>query len=803
MLDPRWQKVVRDLWAHKSRTMLVVLSIAVGVVSFAGLLIARSAVTTNLDSDYSSANAYDIAIDLPGFDDTMVRWAAGQPGVTGAQGMTAYDGEITYKGTTHNISLLAYDDYDNIQINKIDSEAGAWPPDRGQLLIERSFLDRLGITNGDPVSIKLGTDRQHTLDYAGSVHDVTIMGGRVNTRISGYVSRRTFNQMDVPTDYNRLYVTVDYPRVNVNQVADQLRESLRERGIITSAININQNREHWAAAQINGIALILTIVGSLALIFSGFLVINIINALLMQQKRLIGVMKIVGGRRTQIIVVYLAMVACFGLLALVIALPASTFIGYQLAAYVGPQTLNFDLISFSLPPSILALEVSVALLAPMLFALIPILNATRLPAAQAISDYTLRKRSSLLEVALARLEQLPRQTLMALRNTFRQTSRLVLTLVTLVLAGALFIAISNVSMAVPNDVRKTLGMSTFDVQAFLQRPVDGNGAEQRASEVTNVVDAEGWLVTSGARQRPDGVLGGNLPLYGVPSNSKFASPSIARGRWLQNNAGDNASNRSTSDIKEIVVSTALISNKERDIDVGDVITLRRNSNPTTDQKWRVVGVLNAQLPVAYAGLADAQEFAGLPQGLVNVLNVRATDSSLAMQRQVADELTSTFEDEWNVRVGSTVTRTEAVNNLLDAFSIITNILFVVSLLIALVGGMGLAGTMSLSVMERTREIGVMRSIGARTKTLRSMFITEGLLIGWISFVAALPMSIPVTIVFDNLLASALRFSPFTFVVSPTGIVLWLVLVSVISIASSLMPARRATHISIREALAYE
>jgi putative ABC transport system permease protein len=432
----------------------------------------------------------------------------------------------------------------------------------------------------------------------------------------------------------------------------------------------------------------------------------------------------------------------------------------------------------------------------MTFALFPILSATRLSAAQAISDYVARSRSSLLHIALARLENLPRQTLMALRSTFRQTSRLVLTLLTLILAGALFLAIVNVGQAVPRDVRKSVGMSAFDVQATLARPADKRGVEQRTVAVSGVVDAEGWLATSAARLRPGDVLGGNMPVYGVPLDSRFASPSIARGRWL-------APALPGEPVKEIVVSTSLINTKEIDVKVGDVITLRASSDKTTDQQWRVVGVIDAQFPVAYGELSAVTEFAGFRGGLINVLNVRTTDSAVATQSRVAADLTNIFNKEWNLRVASTTTRTEAVNNVLDAFNIITSILLVVALLIALVGGMGLAGTMSLSVMERTREIGVMRSVGARTKTLRSMFITEGLLIGLLSFVVALPLSIPATILFDHLLAGALRFSVFTFTVSPVAPPVWLAMVMGISIVSSLMPAQRATQISIREALAYE
>ncbi len=804
MLDPRWQKVARDLWANKSRTVLVALSIAVGVITFGALLIARGEFTSNLRDQYRAANAFDIAIDLPPFDESLARWVEGQPYVTAAQGMTVFLGKLIVAGHEHNLTLTAYDDSAPVRINRLNVAPGMWPPDRGTLLIERSFLDRVDLRPGDSVWVELGADRRYRMTYAGAVHDITAQSGLVNPRIQGYIARRSLYALDAPVHFNRLYITIQPPpaglaalfpnQPSANEIADMLREQLRQRGLIARSIEVNQRREHWAAAQLDGLALIMTLVGSLALGFSGFLVVNVVNGLLLQQKRFIGVMKIVGGRRVQIIAVYLAMVACFGLLALILALPVSVALAYALTLYIGPATLNFDLLHFSLPPEILALEIGVAVLAPMLFALFPILSATRLSAAQAISDYVVRARAGLVDVALARLERLPRPALMAVRGTFRQKSRLALTMVTLTLAGALFMAIMNVSEAVTRDVRKSLGMSTFDVQAGLIAPAARQSVEARAKAVEGVVDAEGWATTSVTRVRPDGVLGSNFTLYGVPPGSRFASPSLAQGRWL----GDADPNR-----RDIVVTTAFITNRENDVRVGDWITLRRGNSRSADKSWRVVGVVNAQAPAAYASLNDVTDFAGIVADGVNLLNLRTGDASIGAQQRVAASLTRAFNDRWNMRVGFTMTRTDVVNNVLEAFNIVIVVLFVVALMIAVVGGLGLAGAMSLSVIERTREIGVMRSVGGRTNTLRGMFVTEGLLIGLISFLVALPLSLPITLAFDHLLAGALRLSPFTFLIAPQGPPCWLSLVVVISIISSLTPAQRATQISIREALAYE
>jgi putative ABC transport system permease protein len=126
----------------------------------------------------------------------------------------------------------------------------------------------------------------------------------------------------------------------------------------------------------------------------------------------------------------------------------------------------------------------------------------------------------------------------------------------------------------------------------------------------------------------------------------------------------------------------------------------------------------------------------------------------------------------------------------------------VAALIALVGGLGLAGTMSLSVMERTREIGVMRAVGAETPDLRTMFIVEGLFIGLLSALISFVLSIPLTDLIGRALGSAVRLGAIEVLVNQTGYGLWLLIVSVVSVVASIAPARRAGKISIREALAY-
>jgi putative ABC transport system permease protein len=236
--------------------------------------------------------------------------------------------------------------------------------------------------------------------------------------------------------------------------------------------------------------------------------------------------------------------------------------------------------------------------------------------------------------------------------------------------------------------------------------------------------------------------------------------------------------------------------------VGDTLTLKYGGDT---QNWRIVGIVDTQdmqngNPI-FAHYDTVTRFIGAPNQ-ANLLLVRTSARVLDVQSRVERMLADDF-DRRNIEVASTDNNGSLLANALQGFDIVIGLLLMTAVLIAVVGGLGLAGTMSLSVMERTREIGVMRSVGAGTGTLRYMFILEGLIIGMISYIIALAISIPTTIGFAAVLGGAMFGKPFSTAFTPMGAVIWLVLVVLVSVLASVAPAQRASQISIREALTYE
>ena len=136
-------------------------------------------------------------------------------------------------------------------------------------------------------------------------------------------------------------------------------------------------------------------------------------------------------------------------------------------------------------------------------------------------------------------------------------------------------------------------------------------------------------------------------------------------------------------------------------------------------------------------------------------------------------------------------------------NILVIFLLIMALLTAFVGSIGLMGTMSINVLERTREIGVMRTIGAVDLVVMQSVIIEGLVIGLITWFLAIGLSYPISEALLRIIGQAMAGSTFALIFTPLGVFLWLGVVIVLSIIASVMPARNAARLTINEVLAYE
>ena len=179
-----------------------------------------------------------------------------------------------------------------------------------------------------------------------------------------------------------------------------------------------------------------------------------------------------------------------------------------------------------------------------------------------------------------------------------------------------------------------------------------------------------------------------------------------------------------------------------------------------------------------------------------------TQHDRVSQDLMAEELDRFFRDA-GFKVRKAESGLASLDSALESLDILVTFLLIMAVLTAVVGAMGLTGTMGMNVLERTREIGIMRAIGADDRAVMRTIIAEGFVIGTLSFILAIVVSIPFTYGLSYIVSLAVFETPIEVVFTYLGYAIWFGLVLVLSVIASIVPARNAARLTIREVLAYE
>jgi putative ABC transport system permease protein len=794
--SPRWRKVLADLNVSRSRTILVILSIAIGVFAVGTMLTSRVVLQDGIEESFDLANPASAVLTVDSVDQDLVNALSEHLEISHAEARTSLAARLQEEGNSwRSIGLSAIADFNDIQIDRVISESGAWPPSTGELVLERLSATDAGLEIGDEVTIETADGARHTLTVAGLAYDP----GQVHPSIgdgalAGFITPETVAYLGQATDFNDLRIlAAENPR-DLRQgefVAAVARDEVLEpAGVTVQRIAVQDTPRYHSALLGDALILILGLLGAMVLLLGMFLVINTITAVLAQQARQIGMMKAIGARRGQIAAMYLLMVLAFGLLAVIIAVPLSALGASAFSGFFG-TLLNIDVDGPFFPPAIIAIQLTIGLLVPLLAAIIPVLRDTRITVREAITSYGLGDSTNTegrLDRMLERLRGVSRPVRLSLRNTFRRRSRLALTLITLVLGGAIFASVFTINSSLAGTFDQVMRYTTYDVVVNLREPVNAESAITEAEAVPGVEQAEGWIVANAVRLRPDGTQNSNVRLTAAPTDTDRIRPTLLEGRWLQ--AGE----------ANALVVNIDFQNDEGDINVGDTITLRVHGQ---DLEWPVVGVVTTQLmgPVVFAPYESTSELLGIAgeaNQLVLVTEAHDPATQLTVGQQVEEQMRAA-----GLPVIEMDTEGEMRAATQSIFRILVILLLVVGVLLVVVGSLGLTGAMSLNVIERTREIGVMRAIGASNGQIARIVITEGLVVGLLGWLLASLVSIPLSWGLSYLIGVAFVQSPLDFTFSIIGIALWLVVVAVLSILASLFPARNAWRLSVRQVLAYE
>jgi len=813
-MKPRWRKVIHDLLDNKARTLLVVLSIAVGVFSIGVIAGAYQIISNDMSVSYSANRPANVELRMANFDEDVLKMIHNQRGVEDAEGRRVFNMRVRVPGTEKwtALDMIAFDDFEKNSIDLLTPVEGQSMPGKRQVLLEQDVLQHIDTGVGGLLEFQLPDGSTKTLPVVGVVQDTAAGAGDFLASPSGYITLDTLEYLGQPRLYNRAFVIVSEAGDDIFHIRDmgaKLKDKLEKNGSKVIRLRFSKTHVHPLADTVNAILGILMALGILIVFLSSSLIANTLNALLNQHLRYIGVIKLVGGQRRQVFFMYLTLIMAFGILALLIAIPLGGQGAYGLASFLAGE-LNFNLLGYRIIPIAVVVQILVGLLVPVIAGLVPVINGSRITVLRALGGGLAEEHGASatqvkggeerlpwfdwIQVKATRILakrgiHLPRPFVISLRNTFRRKSRLVLTLFTLTMGGAIFIAVFNVRVTLHDYIGQIGNYFAADVSVDFDQPYRLLEIEQTLRSVDGIQNVEGWQFVSGELLDKNGQVLENVNIFGPPAGSKLIEPLLVAGRWIR-----------ADDVRKLAVSEGTLKYFP-DLKPGDQINLKIDGR---EEIWEVVGIfkfVEREGVLAYA----PYEYVSKVNHLVN----RATSFRLVTDRHdrpyqdaKAEELDKYLRGKgFKVRIAEA--GRASLDTAVESLDTLVVFLLIMAILTALVGSMGLTGTMGMNVLERTREIGIMRAIGADDRAVMRTVIAEGVFIGTISFGLAILLSIPFTYLLSTIVSLAVFQTPIAVVFTYTGYAIWLGLVLALSALASILPARNAARLTIREVLAYE
>ncbi len=791
----RWRKVWTDFWSNKTRTLLMISTILVGVFSVGLVNNMAIMMSGDMDYDYTSASPSHAQISAYPLDEDWVRSIRDIAGVGDAEGRHQLIAKwVTPSGTTTNIVFSSIPSFEQTRLDKAEPPTGSDTlPDltRHTVAFDNSARS-LGMQPGDTISIELPDGSKRDLKLAGYVHSGTNFPYAMSGIVTGYISHETAKFLGARDDYDYLLVSVKEDATNqdhVSAVMKKITDRLTRSGVSVYNVSVYNPGHHYAWQITQGVIFILSFFGWLTVILSGFLIVNTIVALMMQHTKQIGVMKAIGAGTDQILWMYLVLLLCFGGVAFIVSVPLASWGASLLNSFMS-EFLNYDMRPIQLFPEVVLLQALISFLTPLLAAALPMLNSLRKPVREALSDFGLSNSVKMSGDNESKIEFISRPVLLSLRNAFRKKARISLTFGTLVLGGAIFIAVFNLWASFDKVMQDIQGYYLADINISFDTDHPFKVISNVARSIPGVESVEGWLTIDGKLLQADGVKEDTIAFVAPPSDSTLIKPMMVSGRWLQ-----------PGDRNAIVIGNHLQKIRP-DLKINDWVEIKVNDKKT---KWQIIGFYrmpgNVNPPLLYTNYEYLSHLVGLPNKVFELRTI-TFEHDAASQTQVSEAIQKEFKKR-NIAVAYVQTAAEWFNQQKSTTDVLAWCMLIMACLIAVVGGLGLSNTMNLNVLERTREIGVMRAIGASNQDIRLIVVMEGLVIGLISWVLGVLFSIPFTYLLDFGVGISIFQSPLDATFSWTGSLAWLFGILFLASISSLAPASRASRLSVRETLAYE
>lgn len=782
------KKVIRDLVEEKSRTIIVLIAMVLGTFSVAMLTTSNQILNQNLRSNYLQTNPASFTIVVNDSTEKAVNLLKSIQEIKNFEIRSKIAARFkTFDNQWLPMWLFVVEDFNSVTINSFKIDVGTMPVNTNEMVIERAFRKMTVIEPNNLYQIKLAGKEPITMKVSGKIHDAGQAPSWMENMLYGYIDSKTAKALNIYTIQKEIKCVIvenRYDKQTIENVLIKTKKLLLENNIDIVRSEILPPGEHPHESQMKSLMFLLQMFGVLVLFLSCFLIINMISSIMNKQIRQIGIMKSIGASNNKIIRIYITFVLILALIANIVAIPLGYHVGLLYSNFVAGM-LNFNIFYTQLPLTDLVFLISIGLSLPILVSLYPVIKTSRTTVQKSLNDYGVEEKNKSSKL----MTLFPFSNIMqySIRNTFRQKIRLLITSVVLVLGGAIFISSFNIRSSSNNTVTEMFDNVKYDFQIFCNQNYSASTLDSCIKALPNVKQYEYEHSSKFTVPFSNGLESEQFVLRTIAGQSLFFKLDIMKGTNLQAN-------------KSGIVINHTFAAKFNNLDIDSVLKIKWNNQII---ETKIIGIsrdLFSQ-PTIYF---DKEYFTTSVQ-LKNVANMILID--------VDNENIGDFS-EYSTSLEQTLAKNKINVNLLyrkDTYKkavvehlvVIMTMLIMMTFLLLLVGGLGLATTMSINVVERKRELGILRAIGVTDTKMYKLLLFEGVTIAMISWFFATILSMPLSYFLGNKFFTIFFETTLNFAVSPTGILFWLLISVIFSFLAVMFPTRNISKMNAGELIAYE
>jgi putative ABC transport system permease protein len=804
----RWRKILRDVSARKSRAAMASAAIFVGVLGVVTLLSAGDLLTSQLRRDLRAEDLpmQAVFVSAPSgveLDNAAYLAALAQsPGTTVVEGRAVRPLAWKLPGETEfedGYVLAAWERFDEMAIQPMRMTGDGRFPITGQreVAIEKRMADEYGLQAGDQILLRIPNG-----DAAGDAWTITGLvfmpypsfAGPFGAVPSDASIFATFEDAQVVggfSGFSTLYARYTDFATAQEQADDFYASISAETPYVALFSYLDDPEESFFITQTEELTSMLSMLGIIAMVVAGLLVINIINSIVGEDKRQIGVMKSLGATRWDNFVIYAGIAITFGVIGTIPGVILGSYLGVLMAQAID-ETLLTSIEGFSLSGSAILIGVVLGLAIPFLAAIVPVFLGTRVTILEAMTDVGISSDYGTSRWARAfNAIPLPTNTKQAVSNVLRKKGRLALTWLTLTLAAAAFMGIFGMFVSINDKISGLFDAFGYEIVVVPNERQDFEHVRQVALEQVPAIEAAdpgiGLAVELEGYVSPD-TDSSQLQMTGFdPAAGSMNLQIVAGTAWQDDEAREG-----------IVLTRGVADGLGKT--AGDTVTLVAQGQR---HDVEIIGIASFAVDQGFmewrslAQLVGSMDPEGQPVPTSMLVRLADRDASVAAVDDVIDELDDALLQ--NGIAASETNQVEVSEQVAQMIAMFGAIFQIAAIVMAVIGAIGLLSTLSMSVFERLREIGIMRSIGAGSITIASQFLTEGILVGLSAWVVAVPLSY---LIAGGLLASIqLEIEGLGF--DPSALWVGLVGMTGITVLASLGPSLSAARRTVSEILRYQ